>query len=118
MEQYTLTIADGLTIIQQLHGSFKMSVHKNRVVDSSAATAIIEGTLYREEGVFVQSCTYIFEALGDDNKPLTDGVNVDDFKRAVDFFFTRVLQTDLYLKGIPRTSGLCNNEMRMFAFNR
>lgn len=117
MEQYTLTIANDLTIIQQLHGTFKMSVHKNRVVDTDAATAIIEGTLYREEGVFVQSCIYIFEALGDDNRPLADGVSLDDFKRAVDFFFTQVLQTDLYLKGIPRTSSLCSREMRMFAFN-
>ena len=117
MEQYSLTIANDLTIIQQLHGKFKMSVHKNRVVNAGAATAIIEGTLYREEGVFVQSCIYIFEALGDDNRPLTDGVNIDDFKRAVDFFFTQVLQTDLYLKGIPRTSSLCSHLVKMFAFN-
>ena len=115
MEEYRVSVANGLTIVEHLQHSLKMTVHRNRKVNKDTNTAHLEGLLYIEDGVFVKDGSYLFEVIDKDNQPMIDA-NLDDFKRAVDFFFTSVLNTDLYLKSVPKTSSLCPLYMRQFKF--
>ncbi|MGN6394137.1 MAG: hypothetical protein ACTHMI_01145 [Mucilaginibacter sp.] len=80
--------------------------------------ALLEGTLYREEGSFVQAGTYVFEAVTQYFEPAGTKISLEDFKRAAAFYFTSVLQTELYLIGIPAASALCPREMQFFEFER
>jgi hypothetical protein len=93
-----------------------MSVNKNKKATAQSDTALIEATLFIEDSVFVQDSCYLFEAIDEHHMPLTDDVNIDDFKAAVDHYFTRILKTKLYLKSIPRCSSLCNKEFKLFLF--
>ncbi len=120
MDSYSISVEKGLTVIEQFKLSetvFKMSVEKDRKLAPETNTALLEGLLYREEGVFVKNGNYVFEALDVDNKPLFGEVDIDLFKLAVDFFFTSILNTDLYLKRIPKASSLCQQEMKAFKFD-
>ena len=98
MEQYKLSMQGHLTIVEQKGQPFKMSVQKERKLPADSNTALIEATLYREECVFAKNGSYIFEALDKDNQPLKTDVDVDCFKAAVNFFFTGLLNTDLFEK--------------------
>ena len=61
MEQYKLTMQGGLTVIEQVQQAFRMSVHRERKPPAGTNTALMEATLYREEGVFVKNGSYLFE---------------------------------------------------------
>ncbi len=117
MENYKLTVQGGLTIIEHVLCAFKMSVHRDYKAVPGNNTALLEATLYREDGVFVKNGSYHFEALDKENHPLIE-VNIDDFKTAVDFFFTSILNTHHYVKSIPKASSLCNSEMKRFQFEK
>ncbi len=120
MDSYRISVEQGLTIIEHCDLSaplFRMSVEKDRQLAPGTNTAVLEALLYREEGVFVKNGNYVFEALDSDNKPLSTDVDIDQFKLAVDFFFTSILNTDLYLKRIPKESSLCEGEMKTFKFD-
>jgi hypothetical protein len=110
-----VTVADTQTIVEQVNSPFKMSVTKNKIADNEPATALLEATVYKEEGAFVRHCTYLFEALDARNQPLSH-VDIDEFKQAVDLYFAEVLATDYYVKSIPRASSLCHREMQKFNF--
>ncbi len=116
MEAYKVKVEIGFTVIETLNPPFKMSVRKDMKAPAEANTALIEATLYKEEGVFVKDCNYLFEALNNHNHPTSQVSNVDDFKAAVDFFFKSVLNTEYYLKTIPRVSSLCQKELKAFAY--
>ena len=93
-----------------------MRVRKNVRLTQDFNTAVLEASLYKEAGSFVQSCSYLFEALDNADQPLSE-VSIDEFNNAVDFFFTSLLDTDLYIKRIPKTSSLCAPEMKAFKFD-
>jgi hypothetical protein len=116
MEEYTITVENGLTIVERLHNPFKMSVKKNRKPLQEANSALLEATLYIEDGVFVKDSSYLFEAIDNQNLPISADVNIDHFKAAVDYFFTNVLKTEYYLQTIPRCSTLCTKELKLFLF--
>ena len=115
MEQYRLSVQSGLTIIEQV--PFKMSVQHNAIPPATSDTALLEATLYREEGTFVKNGSYLFEALNNENKPIST-VDIDQFRSAIDFFFTSILNTDLYVKSIPKGSSLCKPELKAFQYDR
>jgi hypothetical protein len=46
----------------------------------------MEEVLYREEGVFVEHCRYLFEAVGQDNRPVSLVSSLDDFRTAIGSF--------------------------------
>jgi hypothetical protein len=116
MEAYKMKIEIGFTILETLNPPFKMSVKKDSKASADANIAAMEAILYKEEDVFVQDCCYLFEALNSDNKPVSKVASIDNFKAAVDFFFLQVLNTDLYLKSIPRASSLCQKELKAFQY--
>jgi hypothetical protein len=116
MEEYKISMQEGITYIENAEQAFKMSVQKDRELKRNNDTAVLEATLYIEDGVFIRNATYIFEALSPDNKPLINHVNLDDFKEAVDFFFMSILNTDLYIKSIPKASSFCPQAQKTFQF--
>jgi hypothetical protein len=117
MVDYQVSIIEGITYIEHSTQGFRMDVQKDRKLKRDHNTAVLEATLYIEEGVFIKKASYIFEALSNDNNPLIDNGNIDHFKDAVDFFFKSILNTDLYIKSIPKASSLCQNEMKMFQYD-
>jgi hypothetical protein len=110
-----VTVADTQTIVESIKRPFKMSVVKDKAAPAARNTALLEATLYKEDGSFIRQCSYLFEALDANNQPL-NYVDVDDFKTAVDLYFTEVLATEYYVKSIPRASSLCHSEMQKFNF--
>ncbi|AMR32338.1 hypothetical protein A0256_13360 [Mucilaginibacter sp. PAMC 26640] len=116
MEDFTVRLNDDVAIIESLGTMFKMSVHKNRKVAPDRNTAIMEATVYREDGAFVKDCNYLFEALSKEDKPV-DEVDVELFKHAIDFFFTSIIGTDYYVKSIPIASSLCREDLKAFQFD-
>ncbi|MBD1364426.1 hypothetical protein IDJ77_11460 [Mucilaginibacter sp. ZT4R22] len=115
MSGYTVQMEGGSTIIESVEYMFKMIVQRNRQVSLERNTALIEATLYKEEGAFVRDCNYLFEAIDSDNIPVCN-VKLDVFKSAVDFFFTSILGTDLYVQYIPKASSLCGEQLKAFQF--
>ena len=115
MEDCSVTVAGKQIIIERMKQPFKMRVAKNELAKTNQNTALLEATLYKEDGVFVKNGSYLFEALDSDNQPVTE-VDIDAFKSAVDFFLTSVVGTEHYVKSIPKASSLCHQEMRLFGF--
>jgi hypothetical protein len=115
MSGYTVQMESGSTIIERGEDMFKMIVQRNRQVSLERNTALIEATLYKEEGAFVRDCNYLFEAIDSNNVPVCY-VELEVFKSAVDFFFTSILGTDLYVQYIPKASSLCAEQMKVFQF--
>src|SRR6185437_13365581 len=100
MEEYSVTFHYGLTIVEHRQQSFKMSVNKDRQV-FSGDIALLEATLYKEDGVFVKNGSYVFEALDKDNKPIRD-VNVDDLREQLISFSRRYLVRTCLLLAFPK----------------
>lgn len=116
MSDYRVNVSKEPTIIERPKCSFKMSVQRDVKLQEDRNTALLEATLYKESGSFVKSGYFLFEALDKQNRPIKE-VNIDDFKDAVDFFFTSLLDTEYYVKSIPRTSSLCPYGLKYFQFD-
>jgi len=115
MSSYRVNVNKEPTIIERPDSAFKMSVQRDVTLEADRNTALLDATLYKEIGSFVPSAYFLFEALDKQNKPLKE-VDIDEFKHAVDFFFTSLLDTEHYVKGIPKASSLCNSELKSFQF--
>lgn len=116
MEDFTVKMIGEMTIIECPQRKFRMSVQKGRQVNADRNTALMDGTLYKEQGSFVRDCSYLFEALNAHNEPVLT-VDLGLFKNAIDFFFTSILGTDYYVKSIPRSSSLCCQDLKTFQFD-
>ena len=116
MEQYKVSATSNFVLIEQPGQAFIIKVYPGQQASPKEGTALLEGTLYKEEGTFVQAGTYLFEALTKYFEPITGDISLEDFKSAAAFYFTSVLQTELYLIGIPRQSSLCPGEIKVFEF--
>jgi hypothetical protein len=115
MSNYRVNVTKGPTIIERPDCSFKMRVQRDVEFNDDKNTALLEATLYKESGSFIVSGYFLFEALDKQNEPLIK-VDIDEFKHAVDFFFTSLLDTEHYVKEIPKASSLCNSELKSFQF--
>lgn len=116
MDDYRVKLAAEGTTIEGFNGSFKMRVRKNVKLTDDTNVAVMEATLYKENGSFIPTGSYLFEALDSQDMPVSE-VDTDEFGRAIDFFFTSLLDTENYIKSIPRASSLCNPEMKAFKFD-
>lgn len=111
----TVAIADEQAVLEGVTQPFKLRVTKDKAAVEGSNTALLEVTVYEENGSFTPQCSYLFEAWDSKGQPLSM-VDLDGFKKAVDDYCTQVLATTYYLKSIPRASSLCNPEMRAFNF--
>lgn len=116
MENYKVIIRDGITIIEAAKHELAMQVLNAESVKLSGDTAVLEATLYIEQGGFIPKCSYLFELLDDELKPTDKEVDLNHFKAAVDFYFNTVMGTDLYIKSIPRASTLCPAVVKNYHF--
>ena len=104
MEPYRVCIKGNSTIIEESGQGFRMCVYKNRT--GSAKISFVEAALYREEAMLVQCGHFTFEAIGIDDRPLDNVIDIDEFQATVDFFFRSLLDTDFYIISIPELSNL------------
>lgn len=118
MEAYKVSAAGNFTLIERSGQAFIVKVYPVNQPAQKQGTALLEGTLYKEEGSFMQVGAYVFEAVSKYFEPITTAISLEDFKSAAAFYFMSVLQTELYLVGIPAASALCPREMQVFEFER
>lgn len=111
----TVAITDEQEILKGDKQPFKLRVTKDKVAVQGQNTAVLEATIYQENGSFIPQCSYLFEAMDSNHQPLTY-VNADEFKKAVDEYCTKVLAAEYYIKSIPKASSLCSKEMQAFNF--
>ncbi len=116
MDKFTVSEAQGVTVISAVEHNLKLRVLAAESTTLPGNTAVIEATLYVEQGGFVPKRSYFFELIADKDVLPTEHVSVDIFKAMVDFFFNHVLGTDLFVKSIPRASVLCPAERRGYEF--
>lgn len=116
MDDYKVSVKDGFVLLEHQQLLFKVKAYKDKKAAPDSNTAVLEATLYKEEGTFVQAGSYLFQAVDKYFEPINAEVNIDDFKNAVIFFFTAVLNTDLFLISTPKASSLCHKEMKVFHF--
>ncbi|TWR26815.1 hypothetical protein FPZ42_07190 [Mucilaginibacter achroorhodeus] len=116
MSDYKVQLSAEGTMIENFSRPFKMRVRKNVKLTEDCSTAVLEAAVYKEDGTFVQTCSYLFEALDSQDKPVSE-VSLDEFNNAVDFFFTSLLDTEYYIKRTPRASSLCHPAMKAFKFD-
>ncbi|MFD0751893.1 hypothetical protein ACFQZS_17195 [Mucilaginibacter calamicampi] len=66
-------------------------------------------TLYRIKGGFVPEKIFVFQ---------TESMGLEVLKKAVDFYFTTLLETELYVKEVPQDSALFEQEsLRLFGLS-
>lgn len=111
----TEVTADEQVVLKGEAQPFKLRVTKDKAVLQGENTALLEVTIYEENGSFIPQCSYLFEAMDINNRPLTY-VNADEFKKAVNEYCNEVLAAEYYIKSIPKASSLCNSEMQAFNF--
>ena len=108
-------IADEQAVLEGNPQPFKLRVTKDKIAIKGQNTALLEATIYEENGSFIPKCNYLFEAVDNNDQPLTY-VDVAEFKKAVDGYCTQVLATGYYVKSIPKASSLCSKAMQAFNF--
>lgn len=109
MAYQVLTANNGLLILDTDSG-LSVQVYEKKEAVVVKNTAYCLATLYRIKGGFIPEKVFRFQAL--------QGTNLDTLKRAVDFFFGTLLETDLYIKEVPPDSTLFAEEAtRIYGIN-
>ncbi|MES2266493.1 MAG: hypothetical protein V4520_07020 [Bacteroidota bacterium] len=111
----TAVVADEQAGLTGISVPFQLRVTKDKAAVQGQNTALMEATIYTENGSFIPQYSYLFEAVDTNGHPLAY-INENEFKTAVDDYCTKVLATEYYIKSIPRASTLCSKEMKAFNF--
>ncbi|MFD0749127.1 hypothetical protein ACFQZS_03175 [Mucilaginibacter calamicampi] len=100
--RYQVLTAGKRTEIHDLEEKVRITIFEKDQQNSAAGTAYGLATQYRVKGGFVPEKVFVFqtEVL----------VEVALVKHAMDFFFTTLLETELYVKEVPRDSALFPQE--------
>ncbi|WDF81159.1 hypothetical protein PQ469_14200 [Mucilaginibacter sp. KACC 22773] len=93
--------ADNRTVIADTDSDLRISVNDRKEVKIAEGTAYCLATLYRIKGGFISDKVYVFQAVE---------VDLVTLKNAVDFFFTTLLETELYVKQVPQDPALFPQE--------
>ena len=99
---YQVLTAGKRTEITDLENKVRIAVFEQDKKVSAAGTAYCLATQYRVRGGFVPEKIFIFQT--------TTVVEVTVVKQAIDFFFMTLLETELYVKEVPRDSVLFPQE--------
>ena len=116
MEKFKVATEQGITIITHVEANLKLRVLDAATTTLPGDTPVIEATLYIEQGGFIPKCSYFFELTDPISNLMNSEVDLENFKAAVDFFFTGVLGTELYVKSIPKASSLCPAERKHYHY--
>ncbi len=99
---YQVLTAGKRTEITDLENKVRVAVFEQDKKILMAGTAYCLATQYRVKGGFIPEKVFVFEAVAT--------VDMMIVKQAVDFFFTTLLDTELYVKEIPKDSALLPQE--------
>lgn len=113
MENYKVTIDKGVTTIEHIGCAFRVNVMKNRKLTESDDGAILEATHYKEQGIFINNGSYIFEAVNTENQPIYNEVDLALLNDVIDFFFKSILDTEYFIKSTPQFSGLYKGDKKL-----
>jgi len=80
----------------------QVKVRKKDKSENAGNTAYCLATLYRIKGGFMPEKVFVFEAV--------TATDLENLKKAVDFFFLTLLETELYVKEVPPDSALFAQE--------
>jgi len=114
MLNYKLLEVEGVPFIHSC--GFKMTIDKSEALTVHDNEAYLEATLYKEDGTFIPGVSLIFKALDENDQPLPM-VNLSEFRSAVDFFFNTLLDTELYVTSVPKSSALFKQYIEVLRFN-
>ena len=103
MEQYRVSVQDGLTVIEESWRGFSMFVYKTGKGEDSVS---LEAPFSKKDASAVQYGRYIFEMQGANFRSSKKRERRDAFRAAVDFFFRSLLDMDSYIDTIPQFSRL------------
>ena len=100
--RYQVLTAGKRTEIHDLDEKVRIAVFEKDQQGSVAGTAYALTTQYRVKGGFVPEKVFVFQT-----EVLAE---VAVIKQAIDFFFTTLLETELYVKEVPRDSAFFQQE--------
>jgi hypothetical protein len=95
MEQYRVSVQNGLTVIEESWQGFSMCVYKAGKGEDSIS---LETPFSKKEVSAVQYGRYIFEMNGANFRSSKKRERRDAFQAAVDFFFRSLLDMDSYME--------------------
>lgn len=116
METFKITTAGNSTLITDEARSFIVKVEKDRILTEHDKGAILEATLYKEQGTFIPMSNYVFTILDSQYDVIVEDVDIDAFNEAITFFFNTILGTDYFVKSIPICSSLYVGQARFKPF--
>ena len=99
---YQVLTADNRTLIVDIESGIQVKVKEKNKGKNKEITSYCLATLYRIKGGFIPEKVYEFEAV--------TGTDLLSLKQAVDFFFTTLLETELYVKEVPPDSAFFAEE--------
>lgn len=99
---YQVLTAGKRTEITDLNSKVRVAVFEQNKNSSTAGTAYCLATQYQIKGGFIPEKIFIFQVMA--------VVEVALVKQVIDFFFTTLLETELYVKEVPRDSVLFPQE--------
>jgi len=99
---YQVLTADNKTLIVDTESGIQVKVKEKAELKVIGETAYCIATLYRIRGGFIPEKIFAFEA--------TKHTELETMRKIVDFFFTTILGTDLFVKEVPPDSALFAQE--------
>src|SRR4051794_23567245 len=112
MESFKITTTGNSTFIIDEACSFIVKVEKDKTLTEQDKGAILEATLYKEDGTFIPVCSYIFTMLNSQFDVIVDEVDEEAFNAALTFFFHTILGTDYFVRSVPTCSSLYVEQAR------
>jgi len=110
MMAYQVLTADNKTLIIDTEAGLQVKVKEGDKQNVAENTAYCIATLYKIKGGFVPEKVYVFEAV--------TATDLAKLKLVIDFFFTNLLDTELYVKEVPPDSTLFAEEsIRLYGKN-
>ena len=98
---YQVLTADSGTVIADTNTDLWVQINELKEVIIAGNTAYCLATLYRIKGGFVPDKVYVFQARK---------IDLTTLKNVVDFYFSTLLETELYVKEVPQDSSLFPQE--------
>ena len=98
---YQILTANSGTVIADTSSDLWVQVNELKEVVIAQNTAYCLATLYRIKGGFIPEKVYVFQARK---------IELYNLKDVVDFYFTTLLETELYVKEVPQDSALFEQE--------
>jgi hypothetical protein len=99
---YQVLTAHNRTVIADIDSGLRVQVNEKGKIILPENTAYCLATPYRIKGGFIPEKVFVFQAL--------NGTDLAALKKSVDFFFTTLLETELYVKEVPPDSALFAQE--------